>query len=97
MKRSVLRQIHTGSETVQNGAGIGKDCAILAFSGKEGIAASMQEGMVAAQGGAFTDPVSSEPALTIGTLVQRCANNLAAGGARPSAAMVTLLDRKSVV
>lgn len=91
LKRSVLRQIHTGSETVQNGAGIGRDCAILAFSGKEGIAASMQEGMVAAQGEAFTDPAASEPALTIGTLIQRCANNLAAGGARPSAAMVTLL------
>lgn len=91
LKRSVLRQIHTGSETVRNGAGIGKDCAILAFGTGAEIAVCVQEGMVEVQGEAFMALAASEPAVTMGALIQKCANNLAAGGARPLAAMVTLL------
>lgn len=84
LKRSVLRQI--GGKELQSGAGIGRDCAILAFPEDEGITACMQEGAVAL--GGRKEP---EPFMTIGELVQKCANNLAAGGSRPFAFMVTLL------
>ena len=91
LKRSVLRQIYTGGETVQNGAGIGRDCAILAFGGNGGVAACVQEGMVRMPEEAGEGAAAGEPAMTMGDLIQKCANNLAAGGARPLGAMVALL------
>ena len=91
LKRSVLRQINTRSEAVQSGAGIGKDCAILAFPKTTGMAVCMQEGPVSVNGEAAEEPAAPEPAIAIGNLIQRCANNLAAGGTRPLAVMVTLL------
>lgn len=95
LKRSVLRQINTRSEAVQSGAGIGKDCAILVFPKTMGMAVCMQEGPVSVNGGAAGGPEAPEPAIAIGNLIQRCANNLAAGGARPLAVMVTLLLPKT--
>lgn len=90
MKRSVLRQISTGSKAVQSGAGIGRDCAILAFGEEVGTAFCMQEGAVSWEG-AWEGQAASEPAVTIGSLIHRCANNLAAGGAEPFGAQVVLL------
>lgn len=96
LKRSVLRQINTRSEAVQSGAGIGKDCAILAFPKTIGIAVCMQEGPVSVNGEVTEERAAAEPAIAIGNLVQKCANNLAAGGTRPFAAMVTLLLPETV-
>ena len=83
LKRAVLRQIETEGGAVLSGAGIGKDCAILAFSEEGATAVRMQEGAMG--------PGAGPAAVTMGTLIQRCANNLAAAGSVPFAAMVTLL------
>lgn len=91
MKRSVLRQIGTGSEAVQSGAGIGRDCAILTFGEEVGTAFCMQEGAVSLEGGLPEGRTAVEPAVTVGSLIHRCANNLAAGGAEPVGAQMTLL------
>lgn len=105
LKRSVLRQIRTKREEVLHGAGVGEDCAIFSFGEKVGMAACMQEAMVAADretaygsgdkasapGGAGPGFEAGERFLTMGDLIQKCANNLAAGGARPVAATITLL------
>ena len=101
MKRSVLRQIQRQEKEVQSGAGIGKDCAILAFSEEGRMGVCMQEAAVVlsgARGAAAVsgpDPESAcggcAPFTTMGELIQKCANNLGAGGFRPFAAMVTLL------
>uniref|UniRef100_UPI0040576458 AIR synthase family protein n=1 Tax=Acetatifactor sp. TaxID=1872090 RepID=UPI0040576458 len=92
LKRSVLRQIRTKRNEIVNGAGIGEDCAIFALSEKEFMASCVQEGAVAVQ----TDAKCAEknhgvPCTTMGKLVQKCANNLAVGGAAPIAVMVSLL------
>ncbi len=91
LKRSVLRLIDTESETVQSGAGIGRDCAILSFGEDMGTAFCMQEGPVSWEGEPPEGRTALEPAVTIGSLIQRCANNLAAGGAEPIGAQVALL------
>lgn len=83
LRRAVLRQIETEGGAVLSGAGIGKDCAILAFLGEGDMAVRMQEGMLG--------PAAGSDAVTMETLIQKCANNLAAAGSIPFAAMVTLL------
>lgn len=89
MKRSVLRQIKTKREEVVSGAGVGKDCAIFAFpeSEKDALASCVQEGVLAAAG---SSPMP-EACTTVSELIQKCANNLAAGGAQPVAVMLALI------
>lgn len=95
LKRSVLRQIRKKRKEVLNGAGVGADCAIFSPAGEKIPAVCMQEGVVVTgesqsiQGKAL-DGLGEIP-LTMGALIQKCANNLAAGGARPAAVMITLL------
>lgn len=92
LKRSVLRQIHTKRNEIVNGAGIGEDCAIFALSEKEMTVTCMQEAAVMAQ--AHTESVDADydvPCVSMGNLIQKCANNLAVSGAAPIAAMITLL------
>lgn len=120
LKRSVLRQISKNGKEVQSGAGIGRDCAILAFPEEEGLTVAVQEAAVmlkerkkpgsgawefsavreacetgGTEGAAAKSSVKadsfSEPFMTMGELMQKCANNLAAGGSWPVAFMVTLL------
>lgn len=91
LKRSVLRQIQTKREEVLHGAGIGEDCAVFSFGEGSKVAACMQEAMVAAHGEVVTGFESGERFLTMGDLIQKCANNLAAGGAWPVAATIALL------
>lgn len=86
LKRSILRQIKTKRNEVINGAGVGADCAVLALSGTEVLLGCMQEGAVrlsVQEGGEFS--------VSISHLLQKCANNLAAGGGEAVAAMITLL------
>lgn len=80
LKRSVLGKIKTNRSEVLKGAGVGEDCAFFAFSDsdKEMLVSCMQEGVIASIG-------------SLSQLLQKCANNLAAGGAEPFAVMITLL------
>lgn len=97
LKRSVLKQLKPKREEVASGAGIGEDCAILSFPGAGLTAVCVQEAAVAAQadpGGeraAAAGIPGPEPIMTMRQLIQKCANNLAAGGAESVAAMIALL------
>lgn len=102
LKRSVLRQIHPVRKELLCGAGVGEDCAIFSFSGGndsggehpdgELVAFCVQEAAVA-----VGEPAGGpEPVVTMAQLIQKCANNLAAGGAEPVAAVIALLLPESV-
>ncbi len=97
LKRSVLQQLHTRSEDVLNGAGIGEDCAIFALSDTEAAASCMQEAAVAPQSelADTNDMGEGEIRISMRHLLLRCANNLAVSGAVPTAAAVTLLLPKT--
>lgn len=84
MKRSVLRQIKTKNAEVAIGAGIGEDCAVFSYSGAGYLAACMQEAEITAE---TVNPAGT----TIAQLIQRCANNLAAGGAEMKAVLISLI------
>lgn len=88
LKHSILHQIHTKCDEVLEGAGIGEDCALFAFSGEEAVAASVREAAVATK--AALDFADTEK-VSMAHLIQKCANNLAVCGAKPIAAMITLL------
>lgn len=95
LKRSILRQIKTKREEILNGAAVGEDCAIFSLPGYE-LASCMQEAAVAVQADMGVTDSSILPMVTIGQLVQKCANNLAVSGAIPIAAMITLLLPESI-
>ncbi len=76
LKRSVLRQIKTRRQEVLSGAGIGEDCAIFASSGV--LVSAVSEAAV-------TDKTG------MAHILIKCANNLAAAGASPLAAQITLI------
>ena len=78
LKRSVLRQIKTDREELISGAGIGKDCAILALGdGMETVLC--------------TTPVSASADRVAGYAIPMAFNNLAVAGASPVAVMLTVL------
>ncbi len=99
LKRSILRQIRTKRDEVVSGAGIGEDCAIFALSDAEVLVSCMQEAAVAVQAdidSAHPDSIEMHAqqkkyGVSIASLLQKCANNLAVSGAEPIAAMITLL------
>ena len=77
-KRSVLKELKHTSQEIINGAGIGEDCAILAFNEEE----------------VFVTGITTVTGITkdIGRIaVHRAANDLAASGAEPVAVMFSLL------
>lgn len=76
LKRSVLQQIRTKRQEVINGAGIGEDCAIFAPS--RGFASAVSQAAVVKEA-------------DMARALVKCANNLAAAGARPVAFMLTWL------
>lgn len=88
LKRSILRQLKTKREQILNGAGVGEDCAIFALSDTDVLVTCVEEGELAAQG--------NGPGMPVAHLLQKCANNLAAGGAEPVAAMIALLLPETV-
>lgn len=90
LKRSVLRQMKTERKEVLSGAGIGKDCAIFSFCDAN-VISCMQEASVAVRASAGCRQPGFTVKYTMAQLLQKCANNLAASGAEPVAAMVTLL------
>lgn len=105
LKRAVLRQIRTKAPQVTAGAGIGRDWAGMKLPEGEVLLTCMQEAYVVSGrealgrlGLAGQEPGADEPYfqggelfLTISGLIQKCANNLAAGGACPVAVLLTLL------
>ncbi len=78
LKRSVLRQIQTKREEIICGAGIGEDCAVFSFDCRE-MTTCMQ-----------TAAVAAASAVSMGQLIRRCTNNLAAAGAEPVGIMIAL-------
>ena len=78
LKRSVLRQINTDREELISGAGIGKDCAILALG--DGVETVL-----------CTTPVSASADRVAGYAILMALNNLAVAGASPVAVMLTVL------
>ena len=89
LKRSVLRQLNTTREEVMNGAGVGEDCAIFAFSDDAMTVSCMQEAAVAVM--ADIGARRSAEERTMAQLIHKCANNLAVRGAEPIAALITIL------
>jgi hydrogenase maturation factor len=81
LKRSVLRQIQYKREEVINGAGVGGDCAVFTLSGPDNVVTCMRE----ASGSLAEDDGWMR------RLLIKCANNLAAAGAKPVAAEISLL------
>lgn len=99
LKHSVLHQIHTKKNEIFHGAAIGVDCAIFSVFADESIkdasvvspkmlATCMREAAVATQAEVDLADTHKE---TMTHLLNKCANNLAAGGAKPIAAAITLL------
>lgn len=84
LRRSVLRQIKTKNTEVEIGAGLGEDCAVFSYSGAGYLAVCMQEAVITTDTG---DPADT----TIAQLIQRCANNLAAGRAELKAVLISLI------
>ncbi len=76
--RSVIKQINSKREEVLDGAGVGRDCAILASAGNAGQAVCVQEAVI-------------RRTEDMGLLIHHCANSLAAAGAEPFAVMLALL------
>ena len=91
LKRSVLRQIRTRREEVLSGAGIGRDCATLLLCEGERLVTCVQESFISAGREDAGASGVSEVFLTLAQLIQKCANNLAAGGAQPLAVTIALL------
>ena len=78
LKRSVLRQIHIHGSEVADGAGIGKDCAVLSFAdGTDTVLA--------------TTPVSAPADKICAYAIPMALNNIAAAGAVPAAVMLSVL------
>ena len=100
LNRSVLGSINTRREEVVNGAGIGEDCAILAFPDKTMTVSCVQEAALVMGKVAMAVPEAnkkySAEQRTITQLIQKCANNLAAKGAEPVAALIILLLPESL-
>lgn len=91
LKRSVFPQIRTKRKEILRGAGIGCDCATFSFPGEGEMLTCVQEAALASKGAAAAGDREEEAFMTIAGLIQKCANNLAAGGGRPVAVLITLL------
>ena len=92
MKRSVLRQLKTKRQEVVSSAEVGMDCALFSVDSKSGAAdlcSCMQEAAVVSEAERFGS--KKQYAVTMPQLIQRCANNLAAGGGSIFAVEICLL------
>lgn len=90
LERSVLRQLKTEREEIQNGAGIGEDCAIFSFSNGHFVSC-MQEAALAVETDTDSDHSGCDPKFSMAQLIEKCANNMAVAGAEPTAVMIALL------
>lgn len=74
MKRSVLRQLKTKREEIMQGAGVGTDCAFFSMPEGKNMMVCMQQAVLAAP------EYPAAEGILAAQLLQRVANNLAAGG-----------------
>lgn len=89
LKRSVLRQMNRKGKRA-DGAGLGEDCAVFSFP--EGVCPAVCVQEAAVKTATDQGEASVDGSVTgMGQLIQRCANNLAAGGARAADIQVALL------
>lgn len=88
LKLSILNQLHTKNNEVLCGAGLGADCALFSFPDDKILAVCAAEAAVAVRAD-MGDPGTLR--LTMAQLIQKCVNNLAASGATPVSAIITLL------
>lgn len=88
LKLSILNQLHTKNDEVLCGAGVGADCAFFSFSDDKILATCAAEAAVATQADIGDYDTLR---LTMAQLIKKCVNNLAASGATPVAAIITLL------
>ena len=77
LKRSVLKKIKTHREEVVSGAGIGKDCAILAFGEEETVLS--------------VTPVTAPVTELSSYAIPMALNNIAVAGAHPVGVMLSIL------
>lgn len=77
LKRSVLKKIKTHRKEVVSGAGIGKDCAILAFGEEEAVLS--------------VTPVTAPAAELSRYAIPMALNNVAVSGAEPVGVMLSIL------
>lgn len=84
LKRSVLRQIKNKQKEVCVGAGLGVDCAVFSLPEQNLLATCVQEAAVAMK----PDRLGI---FSMSGIIQKCVNNLAAGGAVPFAVMIGLM------
>lgn len=90
LRRCVLRQLQAKGEGIRNGAGIGKDCAVFSSPNAPMISCVL-EAPVRAKTDAGKPLSADMPDFPLSWLILKCANHLAAAGARPVAVTVTLL------
>lgn len=76
--RSVFRRIKTKREEVKCGAGVGTDCAVLAFAENEETVLS-------------TNPVSAPADMVCAYALHRALNNVAAAGGEPVGVMISAM------
>lgn len=86
LNRSVLKQLHTKRSEIRNSAGIGGDCAIFAPGQGSLLATHVGQGSLSV---AIMENKGVEEAFWYRTITG-CVNNLAASGAQPLGAMISL-------
>lgn len=91
-KRSILKHIKTKRNEVLSGAGLGVDCAIFSLISTNKMVTAMQQAVVKLE----TDTDKGAPLrVSMEHLIQRCLNDLAAGGAEGFAISLAVMMPKS--
>lgn len=91
-KRSILKHIKTKRNEVSSGAGLGVDCAIFSLTDTDKMVTAMQQAVVKIE----TDTDKEAPLrVSMEHLIQRCLNDLAAGGAECFAMNIAMMMPKS--
>lgn len=91
-KRSILKHIKTKRNEVLSGAGLGVDCAIFSLDCAEKMVTTTEQAVVRIE----TDTDKAVPLrVSMEHLIQRCLNDLAAGGAECFAISLSMMLPKS--
>lgn len=92
LKRSILKHIKTKRNEVLSGAGLGVDCAIFSLDSTNKMVTTMQQAVVKLA----TDTDKGAPLrVSMEHLIQRCLNDLAAGGTGCFAVSIAMMMPKS--
>lgn len=98
LKRSVLRQLKNKRSEIANSAGLGADCAIFEPFSEGQLVTCVQEGVVElCCENDLAEAEREDPSvMPMRRFFQKCANNLATGGAEPVAAELVIFLPESV-